>query len=147
MVAITGFGGLRRLVIAALSIFVLAGPIVAQAYVGQHGSAKIKIFRQTIGHGEAISNQLILDCDAVTLSTVNRNYGVVYFSGFTASKSSECDRVGYNGLDFVHFAHGRWHNTWEGSDVPCHIRGVPQNAARDLFRSLPRGFGPSPNCR
>ena len=136
----------RSLTVAALSTAALALPALAHAYMGLHGAAKISVFRQVDGGG-SISNRLILDCEAVNIATVNRQYGVDYFSGFRpASRLSECNGVAGNGLQFIHLAHGRWHSVWGGSDVPCHIPGVPNGAAHDLFRSVPRGFAPSPNC-
>lgn len=56
----------------------------------------------------ALTNRLISDCFAANRSTANRDWAVTYFSGFTAKKAKECDRVAINGVSFVHDTNRHW---------------------------------------
>lgn len=128
---------------AATIILILVPVAAAAAHVAMHGPTKLPVVRAGF-KDPALTNKLVYDCYAASRSTVNRAWSVTYFSGFTAKKAMECDRVGANGVSFVHYTHGRWRDVYSASDFPsCHLLGVPYPVVKDLTKSLPRGFGPA----
>ena len=133
---------MRKVLVAALVCLIV--PSAALAHVAMHGSAKLGLIEDIFGGTPGLTHTGAYDCFAANRSTVNRAWAVTYFSGFTARRMHECDPVGSNGVDFVHFGHGHWHSVYDASDFPsCHLPGVPHNVTVDLAKSLPRGFGPA----
>jgi hypothetical protein len=133
---------MKRTVVATI-VAILLPVAIAAAHVAIHGSAKLPVVRAGFDD-PTLTNRLIYDCYAANRSTANRAWAVTYFSGFTPKQAKECERVGVNGVSFVHEVNGGWHEVYSASDFPsCHLRGVPYLVVKDLSKSLPRGFGPA----
>jgi ribosomal protein S14 len=117
----------RALLIGVLLGLLALTPAVAFAHRRATKAQRTAILAAVVRQHELSRAQAA--CQVVTLSTVNRRYGVL---AWPTKLSSACRRVAANGVIVEHkSAHG-WRLVAVGSALRCPIKGVPGAVARDL---------------
>jgi hypothetical protein len=118
---------LKRPIITIIIALGLLVPAVAAASRVATGSTRTAIERAAGSQVLRIPQR----CLVVEVTTTDGgNWATV---GFNAANDRSCGRWGFNGVDILRRAHGRWHFVTSGSSrVPCGRLGVPVRVRRDL---------------
>jgi hypothetical protein len=114
----------RATIIIAVGLVVPAGAVASRLATGTTRTA----IERAAGSQLARIPQRCLLVEVTTKA--GGNWATV---GFDGARYRTCARWGFNGVDFVHRAHGRWRYVTSGSaQVPCGRFGVPVAVRQDL---------------
>jgi hypothetical protein len=112
-------------IIIAVGLLVPAG---AGASRGASGGTRTAIERAAMGSGYGRIPQRCLRVEVTT-----RASGDWATVAFNAANYRSCERWGFDGVNIVHRAHGRWHLVGSGSAmIPCGRLRIPAAVRQDL---------------
>jgi hypothetical protein len=120
-------GAVVKRIITVVVALALGAPAVAVAGRAATGSTRTAIERAAAPQPTGIPQRCVL----VEITTNDGGNWATY--GFNGAQYRSCGRWGFNGVDILRRAHGRWHYVTSGSAmIPCGRFGIPVAVRQDL---------------